>query len=449
MNKFTTVALSVLGTVGTSVGAVAVINNLPATKDKLNISYGETKIVGNGNSNNVDYESLISKLEAENKEKENKILQLNTSIETINSQIEDLQSDIEEKDEEIIQLETDNSTKFEEIETLKASIEANNQRIAELEQSTEDKSSEIAELQADNQSKDTQISSLNATIENNNATISELESTKEANETTIANLNSDIATKETQITSLQTQLETNNTTIAELQSKVDNYETILSNYAIVTYIIEGSETTVLQDKGSLANYHENFPIGFIAGWSLNESGTNIVSEDYVVQDGDVLYAVLESSAQCVNIHLELEGNKIFGVCSVQDFGFGSQVVCTIDNKEYLISNAGYRSIFITGVKYTTIDDGVEHEITFDEIYNMGEGPMALAGGDSMSMPIDDRLIYLNVESANGNWKFGVSIKDDSGSYSSTNVSVNSFDFMLLTSSESNREFVLANYQSNE
>lgn len=47
MNKFGVISLSVLGTLGVSVGAVAILNNLPATKGKLNISYGDNQILGN------------------------------------------------------------------------------------------------------------------------------------------------------------------------------------------------------------------------------------------------------------------------------------------------------------------------------------------------------------------------------------------------------------------
>ena len=49
MKKFTVGMVSVLATLGVSAGAVAVVNNAPATKGKLNVSYGDTTIVGDKN----------------------------------------------------------------------------------------------------------------------------------------------------------------------------------------------------------------------------------------------------------------------------------------------------------------------------------------------------------------------------------------------------------------
>lgn len=73
MNKLGVVALSVLGTVGVAAGAVAILHHAPATKGKLNISYGDTVLLGKPSNNdnliippadNVGDDSLASELES-------------------------------------------------------------------------------------------------------------------------------------------------------------------------------------------------------------------------------------------------------------------------------------------------------------------------------------------------------------------------------------------------
>ena len=442
MNKFVTVLLSSVGTLGVATGTVAVLDNIPATKDKINISYGEIDIVGNNNEIKAKYENLITKLENENQEKENRIELLNTSISNSNVKIATLQAENAEKVNQIAQLETDNLNKIEEIEILNASIEANNQRIAELEQSGEDKSLEIAQLQADNQSKDSQIAGLNSVIATNNETISELETVKSSNELIIEGLRSEVTLREEEIVSLQTQLETNNTTISQLQSQIDNYESALENYAIVTYVVNGTETVVLQDKGSNANYQESLPKGYISGWSFDEAGSNVVSDDYIVQNGDVLYGILAGQPASIKVHLDLtiddatsmsDGEyykTTLGTVDFSDLSF--PVLSLINNEDYLLrvynSKFGFGSLAITGFKYVTVDDGVEHEVSFEELFNTDfEEYQSVFIGVSYPMYFDS--CYFMFEELKS-WSVVVKPLDESGNPVDRPAYVSSIDFIF-------------------
>lgn len=141
MNTFLTVGLSVLGTLTTMTGAVAVASKVPAVKDKITISYEDKVVVGTDNQNNTKYEEIIEQLRTENAEKESMITELNSSI------------------------------------------QINNERIAELEQSEEDKSEEIDRLQSENQAKTSQIEILNETVASNQSTINELQNKVDSYET--------------------------------------------------------------------------------------------------------------------------------------------------------------------------------------------------------------------------------------------------------------------------
>ena len=327
MSKILTGILASVGTLGVVAGGVVAIDNIPATKGKINISYGETDIIGNSNKTKKDYEKLILKIQNDNKKMEDDIDLLNVAIANNNVEIARLQGDNNSKELQITELEAENNNKVAEIESLNASIEANNERIVELEKSEKDKSAEILELQAENQQKTEQILTLNTTIENNNETISSMGETISANEQEIASYQADILDKTTQIETLEIQVETNNSTILHLQSIVDAYEQALPDSALVTYVICGNVSSVLQDKGSLADYHASFPVGLISGWSKNEDGSNMLSSDYVVQPGDVLYAVHSHKATIPTISFTSEDigedgefgrynlKKVFGIDS--------------------------------------------------------------------------------------------------------------------------------------
>lgn len=451
MNKGLIVGLSVLGTVTTMTGAVAVASKVPAVKDKITISYEDKVVVGTNSQNNTKYEEIIEQLRTENAEKESMITELNSLIQTSTARIEQLEEDNREKSQTISQLETDNQSKVSEIATLNASIEENNQRIAELEQSEEDKSAEILQLQAENQSKTSQIASLNATITSNEETIQELQTVKANNEDTISSLNARITSMGSDITALQQQIEVSNNSIDELEHKVRNYETALENYAMVTYVINNIETMVIQDIGTTANYHEKLPIGYIAGWSFNSEGTELVPDDYIVQTNDVLYAVFDTNAETIKLHFDFteedlspEGYSVLPRTTGLETDYGRLSVVSIDDKNYFMgafySGHGYRHYSIANVK--VMIDGVEHPIPNDGLFWSENDPFenycAFYPSGYVSL-----LFYVEGESYQLTWTMNNEFYIVKDKTKLTNAYVSSIDFFLI--SENRTDEFTANY----
>lgn len=233
--KFLGVVGGLVGATSTVAGVTYTAQNPELVKDyiKGNETYSSQQM----SDVKLSYENLLNKVQAENAEAKLEIEELKVLINSANLQIKDLQDD--------------NLLKSSEISNLNNSIIENNSRIAELEKSNDDKSEEIKNLQADNLAKIEEIESLSSSVEVNNAQIS------------------------------------------DLQSQISSYEDLLINYVVVTYVIDGISNVVIQRKGSTADYHNFTTISGFAGWSKTEDGLNIVDDSYIVEDGDIFFAVIQ------------------------------------------------------------------------------------------------------------------------------------------------------------
>lgn len=90
------------------------------------------------------------------------------------------------------------------------------------------------------------------------------------------------------------ELEASETKINELQTKVDEYTEKLSNYYVfITYVVNGEETTQIQDINSSADFEEPTLEGAtFVGWSLSEGG-EVIDSSTTFAENTTLYAIFE------------------------------------------------------------------------------------------------------------------------------------------------------------
>lgn len=232
MNKVLVGVISSLATLGLVGGAGAIALTSPEVKENLNISYGQSDLMGNNvSSNNKKIQELNNELAEKNMllvEEQDKILLLTTQVEKLSG--EELQYKVE-----IANLKGDNVNLTTEVETLTRNLTTANNKVTTLEARVSSYQTQITNLRNTN----TQLNNNLYELRQQNSLLtsdlelvtadaemykSELESLQEDYENNverIQELETLIAEKESTITELQNQKNSLQMTIYDLETDLD------------------------------------------------------------------------------------------------------------------------------------------------------------------------------------------------------------------------------------
>ena len=341
MPNLLTIGLTALGTLGLSAGAVAVVNNIPATKDIVSISVKDTDITGVKAETSLQDKETIKNLNTElaegqeiinstqvalDKEKENvanltnQVNELEQAKANNEAEINRLENNKVELENQINDLTSEVEVKSGEISVLQNQVQANNTRIAELETNAEVNAEEIARLNSVNvdlnseieaksleiQVKETEIEEIWAEYDVLVAESEELYQLIDELSEVRDNLLIELEDSQQALDNLSDQLESVQSSVLELQSQVDKYTQALENHVIITYNVDGVETYQLQDKGSSIDFEEPEKYNFVfKGWSFSEGG-EVIADNTLLTEDQTLYAVF------VEYGLYKNGTQVMG-----------------------------------------------------------------------------------------------------------------------------------------
>ncbi len=200
-------------------------------------------------TSNSEYQQVVDKNTQLNAELENNKLalssaltekeQLNTELQTLQSQIVNLNQtindkseqikllelDIENKQTQLDQLNQDIADKLNQIAELQENAEANAEQILSLQNDIQQLNENIQNLQDDATDKDAQIEALNQQISEKLSQIEELQQNEKENALQIATLNEEINGLTANVTQLQNEIENKSIEIESLQNNILNYQT--------------------------------------------------------------------------------------------------------------------------------------------------------------------------------------------------------------------------------
>lgn len=488
---------TLVGLVGVTAGTVAVIDNVPATKDKLNLSWGTTDIVGSSAQSTAKDKETIENLTQEKDEltEENNGLSMNITI--IQQDIAEKEAEIEANKQQISELTASNTalqsqvstltsdieTKQTEISGLETQIEVNNTRIAELEATGEANAQEITALQNANAEHEATINSLNEQIAEKQQSLSWTQqqlSQKEAQITTLQNTN---AEHEATITSLNEQIELLNTRISELEAggvvgsaSIALPEALISSTKLFVHEVNSDVVLISGDavdcglwryKRSTGDMKQVFSDGSHFNGFTNVDTGSIVSNDKGATEMDMTVYYDIAQDKCVEVApyslnnvAHYVGNKLIVV--FDDFGMPyafrvidldtliskelvgfSECCCDfipVDNDRCVVNNSDACAFFLLNLNTLESSQLTALDGVYDVLYSY-ENKLIVRNTETLSMHIYNidsgalNLIYENAGSYNRFQEVGNKILIGS--------SANSIDTDLLALDKTTEEVSIA------
>ena len=422
MNKVLVGVISSLATLGLVGGAGAIALTSPEVKENLNISYGQSDLMGNNvSSNNKKIQELNNELAEKNMllaEEQDKILLLTTQVEKLSG--EELQYKVE-----IANLKGDNVNLTTEVETLTRDLTTANNKVttlesrvssyqtqitnlrntntqlnnnltqlrqqnslltSDLEQVTADAEmykSELASLQEDYDKNVERIQELETLIAEKESTITELQNQKNSLQMTIYDLETDldgrnqyVLTLQTQIEELNAEKETLNTQITALNNDISGLNsTIADNTNTIndlTMQLADVQTQLNEKAEALVNSQETVT-------QLNSTISTLETEIAEYQDKLQYYENALENYMIINYKVESVDNYI-----LQDKNSGILAENPVKdgyifNGWSLTENGKVVDMTKTFSEDTTLYAVFLKEPTLDDFYITGK----LANGDYM------------------------------------------------------------------